>query len=32
LSDVLAAMAEAVAWLALCHIAVTTFWHRRFQQ
>ena len=28
-SDVLAAMAEGVAWLALSHIAVTTLWHRR---
>lgn len=26
LSDVLAAMAEGVAWLALCHMAVTTLW------
>lgn len=29
LSDVLAAMAEGVAWLALCHTAVTSLWHRR---
>ena len=28
LSDVLAAMAEGVAWLALSHIAVNTLWHR----
>jgi membrane protein DedA with SNARE-associated domain len=29
LSDVLAAMAEGVAWLVLSHIAVTTLWHGR---
>jgi undecaprenyl-diphosphatase len=28
-SDVLAAMAEGVAWLVLCHTAVTSLWHRR---
>jgi undecaprenyl-diphosphatase len=28
-SDVIAAMAEGVAWLMLCHMAVTTLWHRR---
>lgn len=28
-SDVLAGIAEGVAWLALCHTAVTTLWHRR---
>ncbi len=30
LSDVLAAMAEGIAWFALCHTAVTSLWHRRF--
>jgi undecaprenyl-diphosphatase len=29
LSDVLAAFAEAVAWLSLCLMAVQTFWQRR---
>lgn len=29
LSDVLAAMAEGVAWLTVCHIAVNTWWIRR---
>ncbi|HYL91387.1 MAG TPA: bifunctional DedA family/phosphatase PAP2 family protein [Burkholderiales bacterium] len=28
LSDVLAAMAEGVAWLAICHAVVTTWWMR----
>lgn len=27
-SDVLAATAKGVAWLALCHVAVTSWWRR----
>jgi len=29
LSDVLAAAGAGIAWFALCHVAVSTLWHRR---